>query len=547
MLSLVVLLAALAVCGHAHSDLRITLELRQSLKVPHGWVSTGQAKSDEEVSLVFAVKHSNTDRLEELFWEVSTPGRKLYRQFLSHSDLNQLIAPKPESIDQVQTWLSGVGVKIDEQCRWTQAREFLRCDVPCFLAEALLGVTFEAFHHQTSGMTAVRTTEHYTVPIAVSSHLDFVGGVHRFPPVPKANVANSNVSSLVDLQTPNSLRERYKVGSTVAGKSPTNIQAVAQFLKQHYSSTDLKEFFTLIGKGFQHRSDVDKVIGPNTFPSGGEANLDVQYIMSMGANATTWFWSTAGYHDKQEPFLVWMMDVANYSTIPQVMSVSYGDEEDTLSIDYMTRTNQEFQKQGLRGMSLLFASGDAGANCKQGTLYPFFPASSPYVTTVGGTEGFLAVGTEKAALLSSGGFSNVFPRPSYQAADVANYLSTGPKIPTAAFNHTGRGFPDVAAMAMDFMIVDELIPQPVDGTSCATPTFAGIISLVNDALLASGKSPLGFLNPFLYQHASTLLDITEQCSGGCLNTGWCAAKGWDAVTGLGTPNFELLLKAAVGA
>ena len=540
------LFLAAFVASQALTDLRVTLEREQSVEVPEGWLFVENAHPVEEIPLTFAVKHRNVERLEELFWEVSTPGTTSYRKFMSHSELNNLVAPEQASINAITSWVSGAGVTVAQQCRWTKAKEFLHCDVPCYVAERLLAVSFQVFRHERVEVTTIRSIEHYTVPIAVKDHLDFVGGVHRFPPVAKEAKAKAKgvKSPMVSLQTPDSLRKRYKVGSTVAGKSRTNIQAVAQFLKQHYGASDLKEFFSLLGRDFQHRSDVSKVIGPNTFPSGGEANLDVQYIMSLGANATTWFWSTAGLHDKNEPFLTWMMDVANYSTIPQVMSVSYGDQESGLSVDYMQRTNQEFQKQGLRGMSLLFASGDAGANCKNGVLYPFFPASSPYVTTVGGTEGLLSYGTEKAAQLSSGGFSNVFGRPAYQSEVVAHYLATGPKIPSASFNHTGRGYPDVSAMAMDFMIVDELIPQPVDGTSCSAPTFSGIVSLVNDALLAQGKPPLGFLNPFLYSHSSALLDITEQCSGGCLNAGWCAAKGWDAVTGLGSPNYELLLKAA---
>eukprot|EP00117_Sycon_ciliatum_P006091 scpid19600/ scgid9774/ Tripeptidyl-peptidase 1; Lysosomal pepstatin-insensitive protease; Tripeptidyl aminopeptidase; Tripeptidyl-peptidase I len=417
--------------------------------------------------------------------------------------------------------------------------------MPCYMANSLLDVTFSVFRHGETKQTTVRATHHYTLPVSVIGHIDFVGNVHRFPPVAKRTQRVKKSNGLVELQTPSSLRERYNVGSAIAGKSSINIQAVAQFTGQYYGKTDLSEFFKLFGSSFVHRADVDKVIGPNKFPSGGEANLDVQYIMSLGANATTWFWSTGGAHEKQEPFLQWMLDIANATVIPQVMSVSYGDQENSLSVDYMDRTNQEFMKQGVRGMSLLFASGDAGANCRNHVLLPFFPASSPYVTTVGGTEGLLDIGTERATLLSSGGFSNVYSQPQYQTAAVSHYLSTSKFLPAASYNRTGRAFPDVAAMAMDFMIVDELIPQPVDGTSCATPTFAGIIALINDALLASGKKQLGFLNPFLYSHASALLDITEQCSGGCLNKGWCAAVGWDAVTGLGTPNYENLLKAAM--
>ena len=88
--------------------------------------------------------------------------------------------------------------------------------------------------------------------------------------------------------------------------------------------------------------------------------------------------------------------------------------------------------------------------------------------------------------------------------------------------------------------------EAVSGTSCASPTFASVVALLNDRLLAAGKSPLGFLNPFLYSTGSAALnDVTSGSNSGCFSSGFSAKAGWDPVTGLGTPNFEKLL-AAVG-
>ena len=86
----------------------------------------------------------------------------------------------------------------------------------------------------------------------------------------------------------------------------------------------------------------------------------------------------------------------------------------------------------------------------------------------------------------------------------------------------------------------------IGGTSASSPTFASVISLVNDALLAKGKSPLGFLNPWLYGGAyKALTDITGGSSYGCHTSGFPAQAGWDAVTGFGTPNFEKLVAEAM--
>lgn len=204
-------------------------------------------------------------------------------------------------------------------------------------------------------------------------------------------------------------------------------------------------------------------------------------------------------------------------------------------------------KVGARGITLLFASGDSGASCKGGKFTPNMPASSPYVTSVGGTEpasGFPAPQSESAIGLSSGGFSNYWATPDWQKDAVASYLKQSgiPSSSQRGYNTSGRGFPDIAAQATNFCVTP--FGCGVAGTSCASPTAAGIVGLLNDLRLQNGKATLGFLNPFLYQNADALFDVTAGSSQGCMfSSGWPAKKGWDAVTGLGTPNYEKLSKA----
>merc|ERR1712078_978027 len=98
--------------------------------------------------------------------------------------------------------------------------------------------------------------------------------------------------------------------------------------------------------------------------------------------------------------------------IPKVFSTSYGEDENSWSYPAAQRLNVEFQKTGVRGISLLYAAGDEGANCKGGKFVPEGPGSSPYVTSVGGpapTSTYPQPGSESAIGLSSGGFSNYWP------------------------------------------------------------------------------------------------------------------------------------------
>jgi hypothetical protein len=184
-------------------------------------------------------------------------------------------------------------------------------------------------------------------------------------------------------------------------------------------------------------------------------------------------------------------------------------------------------KLGARGTSMLHASGDGGVEgtqrgvepCVHGRFHPTWPASSPWVTTVGATDTSYA----KAASFSSGGFSDVHPAPAWQAAAIAAYKAAaaagGTLPPAAVWNATGRAFPDVSAVGEGFRIVVNGQTESVAGTSCSTPTFAGVVALLNDARVAAGKKPLGWLNPLLYKNAGVFTDIAAGNNPGCNSKG----------------------------
>jgi len=275
--------------------------------------------------------------------------------------------------------------------------------------------------------------------------------------------------------------------------------------------------------------------------------------MSVGQGVKTWVYYTAGRSPtspENEPFLAWLLNVTAEAQIPNVFSVSYGEDEKSVGLDYAMRINVEFQKLGTRGVSIMVASGDngAGGNCSStGRMSPDFPSGSPWVTAVGGVTGGTSGSTptgEVTDLISGGGFSDLWPRPSYQDEAVANYIKNG-KLPDPIYwNQSGRGYPDVAAQSESFFVVVYGLPMPVSGTSCASPTFAGVVSLLNEVRISKGKSPLGFLNPLLYQIAPTTTnafnDATIGSNLGCGHGGFPAIAGWDAATGWGSPNYSIL-------
>jgi tripeptidyl-peptidase-1 len=146
---------------------------------------------------------------------------------------------------------------------------------------------------------------------------------------------------------------------------------------------------------------------------------------------------------------------------------------------------------------------------------------------------------------SGSGFSNYFSAPDYQKKEVTTYIKNLKGKYDGLYNKAGRGYPDISAQGFYFAYFWNGTEGVISGTSASTPLTAGIISLVNDALIASGKPVLGFLNPWLYARGyKGLNDITIGTPYGCGTDGFSATEGWDPVTGLGTPNFPELVKLA---
>jgi len=204
-----------------------------------------------------------------------------------------------------------------------------------------------------------------------------------------------------------------------------------------------------------------------------------------------------------------------------------------------------------RGVSVIFSSGDMGVGpfvdssqnlclTNDGThrtmFVPSFPATCPFVTTVGGTQG---ISPETAMQESSGGFSAYFSRPWYQEYAVQTYLKAWGSKYASYFESGGRGFPDLSGQGSRLTLYDGGSFNIAYGTSCAAPVVASLVALLNDYRLRNGGETLGFLNPLLYSAEARVgfNDITVGNNPGCGTDGFKATKGWDPISGLGTINF----------
>lgn len=513
--------------------------------VPKMWIRSDlseYARATEEMHIIFGLKQRNRELLEERLWKVSDPDSPEYGNYMTLDELADFIQPEPEKLEILNEWLASYGILHYDTVR---TGDFIEVDAPVSVVEKMLRVRIDEFVHEETHTRILRSVVPYSIPRQLAEIVDIVFGVTSFP----ARRIHLQTHQVVPRQsvTPRLIQSTFNINMT--GSNKKNIQAVAQFLEQYYNPNDLKRFQTTFGVPVQA---VEKVIGPNKPNNPGiEASLDIEYIMAVGQKIRTWFYYTDGLHKGQEPFLQWMMNINNETEYPFVISVSYGDFENSIGVHYINKLNFEFAKAGLRGITILFASGDWGVGCTSSCakFSPVWPASSPYVTSVGGV---VYQGSNPLRLvgdvISSGGFSNVNSMPPYQKAAVQKYLNSAGDLPPKTFwNSSGRAMPDIASYSEDVIIVSGGSEMPVAGTSCAAPVVAGILSLVNDVLLSKGKKTLGFFNPLLYKvvaaHPEAVFDVTQgQNPYGCC-PGFSAAPGWDPVTGWGAPNFKNFLNA----
>ena len=500
-----------------------------------GWIRVGNPTSGEKLRVTFAIKRTNAEWLEAKLKAVSYPDSPEYGKYLNFDEIARHVHGCPESVQALISTLESFGISRSD-VDFTLGMDFAVTELPIDVVETMFSTRLHRYQRVGDKDRVVTTALDYTVPPTLLDHLDFVSGIAGFPRANRVSPRKSDKSARVLGTTPQSIYTSYNVNYTAS--STNNAQAIASFLKQYFNPKDLADF----QKKFDLPANpIVEVIGVNNPNDAGiEAELDVQYISALGKNVPTWFVSISTTANKgQEDFLSWIVAEVNRTNSPWVHSVSYGDYEQSIPNDYQFRVDDEFMKFGISGRTVLIASGDEGTHCQKGQFIPEWPTCSPYVTSVGGTVSLSEVWTD-----GGGGFSNVYNTPDYQLDTVQAYLNSGETPAKSYFNASGRAYPDVSVFATNFEIIVGGSTESVDGTSCATPTFAGIVSLLNDIRLNAGKSTLGFLNPLLYQtlKGEGFTDITSGSNSGDILfcPGFKAIKGWDPASGWGSPDFSVL-------
>jgi kumamolisin len=222
---------------------------------------------------------------------------------------------------------------------------------------------------------------------------------------------------------------------------------------------------------------------------------------------------------------------------PSVISISWGGPESNWTQQAMTAMDEAFQAAAALGVTICVASGDNGSSdgVTDGADHVDFPASSPFALACGGTsvqaknnnitsEVVWNDGANGGA--GGGGVSTFFSVPSWQTGLQA---TTSDGTTTTL---TNRGVPDVAGDAdpvTGYEVRIDGTDTVIGGTSAVAPLWAGLLARINQL---AGKSA-GLIQPQLYQNPQALRDITQGNNGD-----FSASTGWDACTGLGSPNGQ---------
>ncbi|CAF1035451.1 unnamed protein product [Didymodactylos carnosus] len=610
--------------GIVHSKLYI-----KRTTVPKHWIkSSEKSPLNHTITFYLACKQDekSLQKLESIFWQITDPDSDQYQQWLTRREINSILKPHSKGYSTIQKWC-----KKSFNCMLDEVKiigtDTFQITTTIEHASKLFSTQFYTYTHVSNVKRKIyRTWGQCDLPDEIHLYVDLIVGLTDFPIEKAVKVKSSQIFAAgadfqsfsnthppYDLIVPQFIIDYYNIPNIAKTGLPRNVsQGVVEFSGQYYDEHDLQLYSETLNIPYKPLAP-EHIIGTNdpTHP-GIEAQFDIEQVSSINPLADNWF---INYDPNGDSYLyTTTMNLNQLDDLPQVLSISYGGDElggvcnqtidcrtfNTSSdreVIFIQRTNIEFMKLSMRGISILIASGDVGANtginCTDKIFSPIYPATCPYITSVGGTElinieynhlnetppacSFItppvqcisngeevAVDYGNTGYTSSGGFSRLIPQPIYQQRAVQQYFGSIKcndsiqRYPSSSmYNSSNRGFPDVAAFGTSGYLFYNNSYGALFGTSMSAPIWAGIASILNSYALERTNKTLGFLNPLLYKMAHEepnvfLNDIIvgdNKCSwvsigGICTNQcqGFQAGRGWDPVTGLGSPNVGKMLQ-----
>lgn len=364
---------------------------------------------------------------------------------------------------------------------------------------------------------------------------------------------------------PNQVAKIYKFPTDMDGTGQT-IGIIE--LGGGFRPDDLEVYFTKLGLPIPNVIPVS-VDGATNSPSNsdsddGEVVLDIQVASACAPGAKIVVYFTKNDRASHGFIDALSKAIHDRENNPSVISISWGGTEDIKPTGFQKQFDQLLQEAAMLGVTVCVASGDdgaadAGPRAWDGKAHVDFPASSPFALACGGTRlraqgntiAHEAIWNQNKADLSTdagpdgsfgsggGGVSGAFPLPPYQKG-VSVPLSLNP------VGFKGRGVPDVCGAgdpATGYNVRVDGDEFSLGGTSAVAPLWAGLIARINQKL--GGR--VGFINPQIYSllpDSGAFNDVDagdNRCSFKKFHKiGYDASAGWDACSGLGSPNGTIL-------
>ncbi len=595
----------------------------------------GAADTSAPVAFRIYLGWQDSAGAEALAQTLSSPGNPQYHQFLTPAQFRQQFAPTQSDVTAVQQWLRNSGFTVD----YTPLNNhYVAAEGTVDQANTAFATTLGVYAYQ--GMSLLAPETELTVPTALPNISGIIGLdgstelVHTYrvgsDSLPSPAFVNadptsaywgekriSNTSTLDGTllpdapdysfaphgYTPAQIRGAYGTQSIVAGGNDGRGVTIA-IIDAYASPTivnDANQYAALHGEPTFAANQFSQVVAPGTFkrpqnsaqdPQGwyGEETLDVEAVHAMAPGANVVYVGAPNNYQDLDAALNHVVD----RRLATIVTNSYGFSTEALPMGFIKPLYDTMLQGAIEGIGIYFSSGDFGdetGGTGIANATTDWPASSPWVTAVGGTS--LAIGagndylfetgweTGRAPLVgttwgttryqygSGGGTSQLFAQPGYQAAVVPASISQ------IRGGSSMRTVPDVAAVGdpTTGMLVGQTQTFPdgttryseyrIGGTSLSSPLFAGFMALVEQ----KAGHPIGFANPLLYSKAGTgvFRDIVQPTQpaedtaaaradyinginglagyrytlrslgyDGTLTIH--AAPGYDAVTGIGTPN-----------
>jgi tripeptidyl-peptidase-1 len=491
-------------------------------------------RRDVKFPMRIALAQQNLHKSEEFLMQVSNPASSVFGQYWTHEKITDVFAPSAESLTAVTSWLTNAGVSADRishspsgivfNITVGEAELLLQTQYHVYVDTISREKSYACDHYSVPGN--VRSHIDFITPtialnparkgrrraleqpheiIAVSSLQPKLGATFQPSHLPPLDLSSCDSYTI-----PDCLRALYGIPEGTTANPQNSFGIYAQSPNQFFQS-NLDIFFRnfsppLVGRppkfvsidgGEPFNPEIENALTTEL----DEGDLDLSYAMSLTfpLNVTIYQVGDNNRGGSYDLFLD-ALD-ASYCTfeggddpaldptypdpvpngfnhtrvcggvpLPKVISFSYESDEFFVPDAAKSRLCHEFMKLGLQGVSVLFASGDAGVGGNAGcldpstdgtTFNPEFPATCPYITAVGGTQinPGSSVSQPESALenngVSGGGFSNFFAMPSYQKQAVLTWFSENPpNFNSSMFNNTKttRGYPDVSANGNNYLV-----------------------------------------------------------------------------------------------